>query len=99
MKRAQLPPDLVSSEDESKPQLQDLMDALATITTHLSAAEERLATASRYTHEAPLLPDQATRSDQPPQSSEIHSRDTQPSPDFGTLLDLGEQVRARLVER
>ena len=91
--RAQPPPDLLSSEDESGPQVQDLMDARVIITTHLSAA-----TATRRTHEAPPLPDQATGSDQPPKGPDIHSRDIQFSPDYGTLLDIKKEARARLVE-
>ena len=97
-KRAQ-PPDLLSSKDEYGPQLQDLMDALATLTTLLFSTEEKLVTASASTPKAPPLADQATRFDLPPQSSDIHARDTQPSPDFGALLDLKEQARARLVAR
>ena len=98
-KRAQPPPDLVSSEDESRPQLQDLMDALATLTTRVSAAEKKMAITSTPTPEAPPLTDQATRFDLPPQSADIHPTNTQPSTCFGGLLDIEEQVRARLVER
>ena len=86
--RAQLPPDLLPSEDESGPQLQDLMDALAIITMHLSAAEETLATATRRTRATPPLPDQAAGSDQPPQRADVRPRHTQPSPEYGVLLNL-----------
>ena len=69
------------------------------ITTCLSAGEETLAIATRHAHEAPPLPDQATRSDKPEQDADIHSRDPHPYPDYGTLLDLEEQARARIEER
>ena len=62
-KRAQPPPDLVSSEDDSGPQLQDLMDALAIITMCLSATEQMLATATRLAHEVSPSPDQTTGAD------------------------------------
>ena len=97
-KRAQ-PPDLLSSEDESGLNLSDLMDALGTVTTHWIAAQEKLATASRSTPKAPPLPAQATRFALPPHSEEIQPRGTHPSADFGGLLDIEEQVRARLIER
>ena len=65
----------------------------------MTATEEKLATFSMPTHEAPPLNDQSTRFTLPPQSEEIPSRDTYPSADFGGLLDIEEQVSARLAER
>ena len=48
--------------------------------------------------QAPPLVQQATRLVLHPQSEEIQPRDTHTSPDFGGLLDIEEQVRARLAE-
>ena len=98
-KRAQPRSDLLSSEDECGPSLRDLMDALGTLTTCLTDAAEKLATASRPTTEAPPLPDQAMMFALPPQSEESQPRDTHPSSDFSGLLDIEEHVRAMLAER
>ena len=48
-KGAQLPPDLLSSEDESEPTLRDMMKALGTLTTRVTATEEKLSVSSRAT--------------------------------------------------
>ena len=85
--RAQLPPNLTSSEDESGPQLQDLMDALPAIATCLSATEEMLAKATRLVHEVSPPKNQTTGAEQPSQGIAIHPRDIHSSPDYGALLD------------
>ena len=96
--RAQPPLDLPFSEDESRPQLQDLMDALVAIATCLSAAEETLAKATRLAHIS-TPENQTTGADQPSQGIAIHPSDNHSSPYYGVLLDQEEQVRARLMKR
>ena len=61
--RVHPPQDLASSEDESGPQLQDLMDALAAIATRLSATEETLSTATRLAHKVSPPENQTTGMD------------------------------------
>ena len=48
-KRVQLPPDLLSSEDESEPTLRLVKKALGTLTTCVTATEEKLSASSRPT--------------------------------------------------
>ena len=97
--RTQLPSDLNSYEDESGRQLQDMMDALAIITTHLSIAEEILAKATRLARKVSPPENPTTRVDQSSQGTAIHPSDIHSSPDYGALLDQEKQVRARLMER
>ena len=98
-KRALPPPDYLSSEDESEPTLRDVLQALGMLTTRVTATEDKLSASSRPTSEATPSTEQATRFTLPSQSKEIQPRDTHPSAYFGGLLDIEEQVRAKLTER
>ena len=66
-KRAQPPPDLLSSEDESEPTLRDVMKALDMLNTYVTATEEKVATSSRLTPVTSPLTEQATKLALPPQ--------------------------------
>ena len=98
-KRAQLPRDPLSSEDECVPILRDVMKAPGTLTTCRTTTEEKISAFSRPTLETPPLTEQATRFTLPPQSEDIQPRDTHPSADFGGLLVIDEEMRAGLTER
>ena len=69
---AHRPQDLFSSnagfttEDESEPTLQDVMNALRTLTTRVAATAEKRSTSSRTTSEAPPLTGSVTMFTLPP---------------------------------
>ena len=75
------------------------MKALGTLTTYMTAIEEKISAPSRPTPDAPPPTEQVTWSTLPPQSEGIQSRDTLPPAALGGLLDLEEQVGALLEER
>ena len=96
-KRAQLPPDLLSSEDESEPTLRDMMKTLGTLTTRISATKVKPSASSRSTLEGPppmctetvswaTLPFQSEQNSLPPAALE-------------RWQGIEEQMRARLAER